>query len=45
MDLHARHTYSTSQILWDHNFMDIIDRMPDGAAVIDYGKLHDVVKV
>jgi len=45
MELHARHTYSTSQILWNHNFMDIIDRMPDGAAVIDYGKLHDVVKV
>ncbi len=42
MNLHARHTYSASQIKWQHRFADILERTADGQVLIDYSKLHDV---
>jgi inward rectifier potassium channel len=45
MNLHARHSYSSTQIKWQHRFSDIIGRTAEGETVIDYGKLHDVVKL
>ena len=45
MNLHARHSYSSTQIKWQHRFSDIIGRTTEGDTVIDYGKLHDVEKI
>jgi inward rectifier potassium channel len=45
MNLHARHSYSSLHIKWQHRFSDIIERTPEGDLLIDYGKLHDVVKL
>jgi inward rectifier potassium channel len=45
MNLHARHTYPSPQIKWQHRFADILGRTAEGHVVIDYSKLHDVEKV
>lgn len=40
--IHARHTYSMNEILWDRHFVDILLTLPDGHRYIDYSHFHDV---
>ncbi|MBR8836309.1 MAG: ATP-sensitive inward rectifier potassium channel 10 [Stigonema ocellatum SAG 48.90 = DSM 106950] len=41
--IHARHTYSPHEILWNHRFVDIFFHTPDGNRYMDYNYFHDVV--
>jgi inward rectifier potassium channel len=43
--VHARHTYSAKDIVWDRQFVDIISLTDDGKAQIDYERFHDAVEV
>jgi inward rectifier potassium channel len=38
--IHARHTWTLDQVLWNHHFADVLVRMPDGRRAIDYRKFH-----
>jgi inward rectifier potassium channel len=40
--IHARYAYSLKQILWNHRFVDIISKLPDGRRQIDYRHFHNV---
>jgi inward rectifier potassium channel len=40
--VHARHSWTVEQILWNHRFVDVLVRLPDGRRAIDYRKFHDV---
>ncbi len=40
--IHARHSYTVSEILWDARFVDIFSRTPDGQRYIDLSRFHDV---
>jgi inward rectifier potassium channel len=40
--IHARHAWSPQEILWDHRFVDVLSRLPDGRQAIDYRRFHDV---
>jgi inward rectifier potassium channel len=39
--IQARHSYLASEILWDHNFVDIVLELEDGRPAIDYSRFHD----
>lgn len=39
--VHARHAWHFSAIRWNHTFVDVIRRDPDGRRVLDYGRFHD----
>lgn len=41
--VHARHSYSANEILWNSRFVDILHHPPDGHRYIDYNHFHDVV--
>jgi inward rectifier potassium channel len=41
--IHARHAWSSEQILWNHRFADVLVRLPDGRRAIDYRKFHEVL--
>lgn len=41
--VHARHSYSANEILWNSRFVDILHHAPDGHRYIDYNHFHDVV--
>ncbi|NES99521.1 MAG: ATP-sensitive inward rectifier potassium channel 10 [Sphaerospermopsis sp. SIO1G2] len=41
--VHARHMYGIKDILWNHEFVDIIHYTPDGHRYIDYEYFHDVL--
>ena len=43
--IHARHSFVAAEIMWNMRFVDIIDRQPDGARVVDYTRFHDVKPV
>ena len=43
--IYARHTYAASDILWDHQFADILSMQPDGTRIVDYGRFHDAQPV
>ncbi|MEW5857356.1 MAG: ion channel [Cyanobacteriota bacterium] len=43
--IHARHSFATSNILWNMRFVDILSRMPDGRRSIDYTRFHDVMPI
>jgi inward rectifier potassium channel len=40
--VHARHAWTSRDILWDHRFVDVL--VPGGGdrRVIDYRRFHDV---
>lgn len=40
--IHARHTYTAQDILWNMRFVDIVSWTPDGERYIDYTHFHDV---
>ncbi|MEP0870890.1 ion channel [Trichocoleus desertorum AS-A10] len=41
--IHARHTYSAQEILWNYCFVDIFHETADGHRYIDYNHFHDVL--
>ena len=43
--VHARHSYTAVEILWDKRFADILSFGPGGRRMVDYGRFHDVVDV
>jgi inward rectifier potassium channel len=43
--VHARHTYSAQDIVWNHRFVDIIHFTPEGHRYIDYNQFHEVVSL
>ena len=40
--VHARHAWTTDEILWGHRFADVLVNGVDGRRAIDYRKFHDV---
>ena len=43
--VHARHVYSSRDILWGSRFVDILERAPDGTLLIDYTHFDDVIPI
>ena len=43
--VHARHSYHSSEVVWDKRFADILSFGEDGRRTVDYGRFHDVVDV
>jgi inward rectifier potassium channel len=41
--VHARHSYTASEIIWNARFADIMVQHEGGHPMIDYRKFHDVV--
>ncbi|MBW4675783.1 MAG: ATP-sensitive inward rectifier potassium channel 10 [Desmonostoc geniculatum HA4340-LM1] len=41
--VHARHSYSAKEILWNNRFVDIFHETADGHRYIDYNRFHDVL--
>jgi inward rectifier potassium channel len=41
--VHARTSYLSHEILWDHRFVDLFGWTEDGRRVIDYRRFHDTV--
>ncbi len=40
--MHARHTYTATEIAWNHQFVDIIRHSAEGDRYIDYNYFHEV---
>ncbi len=43
--VHARHTYGPGDLVFGGRFADILAVQPDGSAVIDYRRFHDVENI
>jgi inward rectifier potassium channel len=43
--IHARHTYATREILYDHRFVDIVVPQPNGDRYIDYRYFHSTFPI
>lgn len=43
--IHARHVYAAQDILWNHYFVDIIHKTPNGDRYIDYNHFHEVLPI
>ena len=41
----ARQTYSARKVLFDREFIDVIDQLPTGEVVLDMARFHDTVPV
>jgi len=41
----ARQTYSARNVLFDHDFIDVVDQLPTGEVVLDMAHFHDVAPV
>lgn len=41
----ARESYSADAVLFDHQFIDVMDQLPSGVVVLDMARFHDVVPV
>jgi inward rectifier potassium channel len=41
--VHARHSYSANEILWNYQFVDVIYHTTDGHRYFDYTHFHDVL--
>ena len=39
--LYDRHTYAPQDILWNHRFIDLVYRTPEGHRFIDYKNFHN----
>ena len=39
--IQARHSYLAEEIRWDHNFVDIMLEIENGATAVDYSRFHD----
>ena len=42
-NVYARYGYGPGQVLFDHRFVDVLLRLPDGRRAIDYRRFHDAV--
>lgn len=42
-NIHAYHSYIPTEILWNHQFADILSKTRDGRRSVDYNRFHDVV--
>ncbi len=40
--IHARHAYTSKDILWNRRFADMVMQLPDGKRAIDYHNFHEV---
>jgi inward rectifier potassium channel len=40
--VHARHIYQPQDVVFDHHFEDILEELPDGRTMVDFGKFHDI---
>lgn len=43
--VHARHAYAAADVIFGSRFVDILEVQPDGSAVIDYRRFHDIETV
>jgi inward rectifier potassium channel len=43
--VHARYSWRHDDILFDHRFVDVFVRTPDGGRALDYSRFHDVERV
>ena len=43
--VHARTSYMSGEILWDHRFADLFGWTEDGRRVIDYRRFHDTIPI
>ena len=43
--VHARHSYAGNEILWNHQFVDVIYHTSDGHRYVDYTHFHDVFPI
>lgn len=43
--IYARHIYYTSDIQWNHRFLDVIKTEPNGNRHIEYDKFHDTIPI
>jgi inward rectifier potassium channel len=41
--VHARHSYTAPEIMWNMRFADILSRTAEGRRAIDYTRFHDLV--
>jgi inward rectifier potassium channel len=41
--INVRHTFSPHEILWDHRFVDISSKAPNGDSYLDYAHFHETV--
>jgi inward rectifier potassium channel len=41
--VHARHSYTANEILWNYRFVDIFHYTNDGHRYIDYTRFHDIL--
>ncbi len=41
--IHARHMFSPNEILWDHQFVDMFYKFPNGDRYLDYTYFHEAV--
>jgi inward rectifier potassium channel len=41
--MYARHAYAPQDILWNHRFVDLVYKAPDGDRYMDYKHFHDVM--
>ena len=41
--IHARHMFSPSEILWEHQFVDMFYKFPNGDRYLDYAYFHEAV--
>jgi inward rectifier potassium channel len=41
--VHARHSYTAPEIMWNMRFVDILSRTPEGRRAIDYTRFHDLI--
>ncbi len=44
-NIHAHHSYIPAEILWNHQFVDILSKTRDGRRSIDYSCFHKVIAV
>lgn len=43
--VHARHAYDAQDVLFDHLYVDLVQRRDDGPNVMDYRRFHDTYPV
>lgn len=42
-NIQARHMFSPSEILWDHQFVDMFYKFPNGDRYLDYAYFHETI--
>jgi inward rectifier potassium channel len=43
--VHARHAYAPADLVVGARFLDILEVQPDGSAVVDYRRFHEVAPI